>query len=127
MVTKGKGLTLAAGFICAALGATGMILPLLPTTPFLLLAAWCFAQSSEKYHRRLIEHPRFGPIIRRWEEHRCMSKKSKLTAITLMLVFGTWAVGFAVNTMFLRIIGGGLILTGLIFMLRIRVCPNRED
>ena len=52
------------GFICLALGALGLFLPIVPTTPFVLLAAWCFARSSEKWHARLLRSELFGPMIR---------------------------------------------------------------
>ena len=56
-----------AGWVCVALGAAGVLLPLLPTTPFLLLGGYCFARSSPRFHRFLIEHPRLGPPVRDWQ------------------------------------------------------------
>ncbi|MDA4845418.1 YbaN family protein [Hoeflea poritis] len=81
-------LWLAAGCISLALGIIGIVLPLLPTTPFLLLAAFCFARGSEKLHSWLVNHPRLGPPIRDWETYRAISKRGKVMAmIAIVAVF----------------------------------------
>lgn len=83
----------AGGTISLALGIFGILLPLLPTTPFLLLAAYCFGRSSPRLHRWLLDHPRLGPPIRRWRERGAISKKSKaLAALAMAAAFGLAAV-----------------------------------
>jgi len=72
--------------VCLALGVLGILLPLLPTTPFLLLAAFCFSRGSERLQRWLVEHPRLGPPIRDWRERRAISKKAKLMAGVAMIL-----------------------------------------
>jgi len=68
------------GWSCVALGVLGAFLPLLPTTVFLLIAAWAFARSSPRWHRWLREHPRFGHLVRGWEEHHAMPRRAKRVA-----------------------------------------------
>lgn len=74
------------GVVAMSLGFVGIFLPLLPTTPFLLLAALCFARSSPALHDWLIHHPRLGPPITDWRAHRAISRKAKIAAAA-MLVF----------------------------------------
>ena len=68
------------------LGLIGIALPLLPTTPFLLLAALCFGKGSDKIYRWLINHPTFGPPIVNWREKRSITRRSKIVATLSMLV-----------------------------------------
>ncbi|MEM1160041.1 MAG: YbaN family protein, partial [Pseudomonadota bacterium] len=65
-----------AGWAAFGLGLLGAALPLLPTVPFMLLAAFCFARGSERFHRWLMNHPRFGPGIRDWQAHRAISRRA---------------------------------------------------
>ena len=77
------------GIAALLLGALGVLLPVLPTTPFVLLAAACFARSSERFHRHLLAHRIAGPIVREWEQHRSMPPGVKPWAFALMgLSFG---------------------------------------
>lgn len=69
-----------AGWFFIALGVAGIILPGLPTTPFILLAAWFFARSSDKMYNKLINHKQLGPVILNWEQHKIIPKKVKLIA-----------------------------------------------
>ena len=66
------------------LGIVGAFLPVLPTTPFILLAAACYGKASERFHRYLLAHPTFGPTIRNWEQYRSIAPKTKKVAITMM-------------------------------------------
>lgn len=78
-----------AGWLSFALGFVGAFLPLLPTVPFMLLAAYCFARGSERFHEWLITHPRFGPPILDWQERGTISRKSKIMAgIAIGITFG---------------------------------------
>jgi len=70
----------ACGAAALITGIIGIILPLLPTTPFVLLAAFCFARGSERVHDWLLTHPRFGPMIEDWRRNGAISRKAKIMA-----------------------------------------------
>ncbi|MBM7060799.1 YbaN family protein [Pseudomonas sp. UL073] len=98
---------LAIGWLSVALGVIGIFLPVLPTTPFLLLAAACFARSSERFYRWLTEHPRLGPWIRDYLDGNGIPLKGKVYAIGLMwlsigfscyLVQRPWAQAFMLTS-----------------------------
>ena len=84
------------GTVFLVLGVIGIVMPLLPTTPFVLLAAACFARGSKRLHAWLLENPHFGPGIRRWEDTRTISRPAKRNAIILIVVtLGSTIVFFA--------------------------------
>ena len=71
---------LAAGLFFTGLAFIGVFLPLVPTTPFLLLAAFCFARSSDRLNRWLHEHRLFGPLLTNWSQHGAIGRRAKYTA-----------------------------------------------
>lgn len=75
---------LSLGLLCVALGVIGAFLPLLPTVPFLLLALWCFARSSQRFHDWLYHHPRFGPPLQRWQKYGVIPTRVKAVACATM-------------------------------------------
>ena len=81
-----KYLWIGFGWFFVALGLIGIALPLLPTTPFLLLAALCFSKGSDKIYQWLITHPTLGPPINDWQEKRAITRRSKIIATASMLV-----------------------------------------
>lgn len=92
-----RGLWFVTGCFAVALGTLGIVLPLLPTVAFMILAAFCFARSSPRLHRWLIDHPVYGPAIRDWQDSGAISLKAKrLATLAIGLAFGlSLAVGLA--------------------------------
>lgn len=86
---------LSLGLLCVGLGTIGVILPLMPTTVFLLIAAYAFARSSPKLYNWLLGHRFFGPIIKNWRDHKAISLRAKRASAISMIVIITlsWLAG----------------------------------
>ena len=80
-----RALWLVFGLLMTGLAVAGALLPLLPTTPFLLLAAYAFARSSRRLHDWLLNHRSFGPLIRNWRDYGAIDRTSKVIAILVMI------------------------------------------
>jgi len=98
------------GFIFVGLGVVGIFVPGLPTTPFLLLAAACFARSSKKFYNWLLNHRIFGPYIKNYREHRAITLRWKIISLSLMWLVMGYTAFFAISNLFVSII---IILIGL--------------
>lgn len=82
-----------AGVVALLLGLLGIVLPGLPTTPFVLLSAACLARSSPRLHQKLISHRHLGPLVRDWEENRSLTRRTKWLSTTIMstmVVLSAW-------------------------------------
>lgn len=122
-----RGLLMAAGWVCVVLGLAGVFLPLLPTTPFLILAAACFARSSPRFHAWLLANRTFGPLIHQWEKSRTIPRRTKLIAIAMMAVTLGASIVFFVKPLALKL---GLVVFGLalaIWLWRIPSPPSSRD
>ena len=85
-MTRAKRIVLiVVGFLCLALGGLGIVVPLLPTTPLVLVAAFAFANSSETLHQWLLDHRVFGPLIDNWRRHGAISRTAKTMSVLSML------------------------------------------
>ena len=73
------------GHLCVVVGVIGIFLPLLPTTPFLLLAAFCYSKGSERLHAWLLSHPRLGGPVTRWQEHGVITTRAKVISVVLIV------------------------------------------
>ncbi|MCZ7657872.1 MAG: YbaN family protein [Xanthobacteraceae bacterium] len=92
----GRPLWFTFGVASLATGAAGVVLPLVPATPLLLLAAFCFARSSPRLHAWLLDHPHFGPVIVDWREHGSISRNVKLAALVVMAATLAGSTAFGV-------------------------------
>ena len=116
-----KPLYLALGWVCVFLGAVGALVPLMPTTVFLLVAAWAFSRSSERWHTWLREHAHFGETIRIWEEHHAMPRRAKRIAfVTLAASYALTALVYGPFS-WAAIIGGVCIAAVAIYIAHIPV------
>lgn len=112
-----------AGTVALVLGIIGIFLPLLPTTPFILLAAACYARASEKFHRRLLAHPAFGPLIIEWQTTRSMPFRLKCVAIGTMSVSITASIWLLAGTFLAQVL---LAVIGIVLGLMLWRIPSRD-
>ncbi|MBW2941864.1 YbaN family protein [Zhongshania aquimaris] len=115
------------GFAFITLGAVGAVLPLLPTTPFILLAAACFSRSSERWHNWLLGNKFFGPCIHRWESQRCVNCKTKIFSLVSMAIMGGASLGFANHGIVFKSAAAALMLVGALCIIRINTCVTSTE
>ncbi len=108
------------GFLFVALGGAGLVLPVMPTTPFLLVAAACFARSSPRFHDWLLNLRLFGPLIKNWQETRSLPRKTKLLAIATIVVVGGSSILFFIEIFFLKLVVVAILLFHVIFIASIK-------
>jgi uncharacterized protein len=125
-----RWLYILAGLLFTGLGYLGAVLPILPTTPFLLLASYCFARSSPRLHRWLRRTPYFGHLIRDWETHRGIRPRVKATAIGMIVIVVGCTIAFGRVPDYGKISAGVLALIGMGVILfvvpTVRVPPDRH-
>jgi len=118
-----RALFLAAGMAALGLGIAGIFLPVLPTTPLVLLAAACFARSYRPFHEWLLAHRLFGPMIHEWPTHRRLPYRTKLTAIATMAVTLGVSIVFFIEPVWLKAVLAALGLGLAVWLYRI---PSRD-
>lgn len=112
------------GFLFLGLALIGVFLPLLPTTPFVLLAGACFAKSSERWHNWLMSNATFGPMLKNWQEHQCITCNSRRIAVLSLILFGGYAVAFALADPYFIAFGSAFIIISLISVYSLKVCEQ---
>lgn len=98
-----RNLYILAGWNCLALGFIGIFLPILPTTPFVLLAAFCFSRGSDHLYRWLLGQKTFGPLIRNWHQHGVIRLHVKWIATLLIILFMSYPVVFAPLALLIKV------------------------
>lgn len=113
------------GLLSLVLGFIGAFVPLLPTTPFVLLAAWAFLRSSPKMHSWLLEHKIFGPSLKDWEDHGAISTKAKFIAI-VMIAFSLGVIWWRVTIIEVKV-GVSILLVGVSLFILTRPSVKRKN
>jgi len=104
MLDLRRKLLIVAGSLCVALGIIGIFLPVLPTTPFLLLAAACYARSSQRFYRWLLNQKHLGEYIRNYREGRGISLRAKILTVAVLWASIGYSALAAVDSVVVRII-----------------------
>ncbi|MDZ4729917.1 MAG: YbaN family protein [Xanthomonadales bacterium] len=105
------------GWLFFSLGMVGVFLPVIPTSPFLILALWAFSNSSRKFHDWLYHHRWFGPPLQKWQEHRVIPLVAKVFAISGMLLSLTYVTFFTPLEIWLKVTAGLFMATAAIYIL----------
>ncbi len=103
------------GIFFVALAFIGAFLPLLPTTPFLLVAAACFAKSSPQLHKMLLANKVFGPMIYHWQQSRSIPKRAKIIALSSMVVAVFWSC-YILPALWLKVVMIVLVVWPFVFI-----------
>ena len=112
------------GVLFLGTGIVGIVVPLLPTTPLVLVAAACFAKSSPRTYRWLLESERFGPTIKNWEANRCIPLRVKWIAVTMIVLVGGSSVLFFVPTGWPKYAALALLIYGAWYVLHVPTCAD---
>jgi uncharacterized protein len=121
-----RGLFFSLGLFFIVLAIAGVMLPLLPTTPFLLLAAMFFAESSPRTHQWLLNNRHFGPIIRNWEQFRCIPGFAKKLSFMMIAVFGASSI-YVIPILWVKLLTITLIAYALYFIRNIPTCLEDQE
>lgn len=108
------------GWFFVILGAIGAVLPVLPTTPFLILALALFSKSSPRFHQMLINNQWFGPALQQWEEEKTLARATKKKATALILVTFAISLALLIERPYLQFTLVGIMIGVLMFIWRIK-------
>jgi uncharacterized membrane protein YbaN (DUF454 family) len=115
------------GIISVGLGTAGIFLPLLPTTPFLLLAAACFIRSSDRLYQWLIHNRWFGSYIRNYQEHRALPLRAKVTALILLWTTMTYSVFFLLRHWIPQVLLLLIAAVVTVYLLSLKTMPGKTE
>lgn len=114
------------GWLSVVTGVVGLFLPLVPTVPMLLLAAACFARSSEHFHRWLVEHNRLGPLVRDYLEGSGIPLRAKVTAIGMVWISVPASAFIFVQEQWIRVLLLMIAAGITVYLIRLPTLPSRE-
>lgn len=114
-----KILLTTAGLVFVALAAIGVVLPGIPTTPFLLVAAACFAKSSPKLYAKLLNNRIFGPLIKNWRDTRSIPRRVKIISLVTMALAATFSL-LTLPTLTMKLVLIAVMVFPVLFILRLR-------
>jgi uncharacterized membrane protein YbaN (DUF454 family) len=114
------------GLFFVGLAILGVILPILPTTPFLLVAAACFAKSSPRMYKMLLDNKVFGPLIYHWQASRSIPKSAKIIALTSIVLASCWSC-YLLDNNILRIVIIALVAGPFIFLWRLPISNGNKQ
>lgn len=112
------------GWLFMVLGAIGVILPILPTTPFLIIALAFFSKSSPRFHQMLLNNVWFGPILKQWEDKKTLSRHIKYKASFLIIITFSISAAIIGNKVQLQLLLLGMLIVLLLFIWRIKEEPS---
>ncbi len=118
-----KHLFIILGWFFIGLAGLGVILPILPTTPFLILALALFSKSSPRFHQMLLNSPRFGPVLKEWEEKKTLSRHTKYKAFFLIIIAFSVSVAIVNDRIQLQLLLVGIAVILMFFIWRIKEEP----
>lgn len=118
-----RTLLMCAGGLFVVLGLIGLVLPVMPTTVFLLLAAACFARGSKRFYNLLLNSPVFGPAILEWRRHRSIPWRTKLYAAAATVISFAFSIAFFVRGPYLQ---AGMALIGIVLVVSLCRIPSRD-
>ena len=121
-----KFLYISCGWVFVGLAALGVVLPVLPTTPFLLVAAACFAKSSPTLYQWLLRNRVFGPLIKHWQETRTVPKKAKRIAFVTIFLAASWSI-YIVPIWYVKLLVILLLIYPVVFLYRVKTTESLEE
>ena len=114
------------GFLSLAIGIFGIVIPLLPTTPFLLLSAACFLKGSDRMFRWLMNHKLFGEFIRNFREKKAIPLRTKILAVSLLWITILFSIFFMVESIYLRIMLAAIAIAVTVHILHFKTLKSIE-
>ena len=119
-----KHLFIVLGWLFVLIGLVGVVLPVLPTTPFLIVALALFSKSSPRFHQMLLNNRWFGPALQQWEQTRSMSRKTKRKASLMIVLAFSVSIAILIGRLWLQLMLLGMAFVLLIMIWRIKELPE---